>query len=186
MKDLCNAFQIANEIGIPRFTLPFSVKEGAEFIGICAKAMAPFKGDFPIGYNCADPQVDLNIYLKPWMEYFDFVGIDIYMGCFFFGTIWMFDALLRFLWSFTGKPIILCEFGYISGGAPRTKKEKLDIIRSYGAKSKKEAIANIDAFLDAMPENISSTVLRNTITMPVMYSARSSQTISTRSFRKPA
>lgn len=154
LKDLCSAFQIANEIGIPRFTLPFSVKEGAEFIGICAKAMAPFKGDFPIGYNSPGPQVDLNIYLKPWMEYFDFVGIDIYMGCFFFGTMWMFDVLLRFLWSFTGKPIILCEFGYISGGAPRSKKEKLGIIRSYGAKNKKDAIANIDAFLAAMPERM--------------------------------
>lgn len=154
LKGICNAFQIANEIGIPRFTLPFSVKEGAEFIGICAKAMAPFKGDFPIGYNCAGPQVDLNIYLKPWMEYFDFVGIDIYMGCFFFGTMWMFDALLRFLWAFTGKPVILCEFGYISGGAPKTKKEKLDIIRSYGAKNKKDAVKNIDAFLDAMPERM--------------------------------
>ena len=154
LKDLCGAFQIANEIGIPRFTLPFSVKEGAEFIGICAKAMAPFKGDIPIGYNCAGPQVDLNIYLKPWMDYFDYVGIDIYMGCFFFGTMWMFDALLRYLWSFTGKPIILCEFGYISGGAPKTKKEKLDIIKSYGAKNKKDAIANIDAFLDAMPERM--------------------------------
>ena len=154
LKDLCNAFQIANEIGIPRFTLPFTVKEGAEFIVICARAMAPFKGDFPIGYNSPGPQVDLNIYLKPWMEYFDFVGIDIYMGCFFFGTMWMFEALLRFLWSFTKKPIVLCEFGYISGGAPKTKKEKLDIIRSYGARNKKDAAKNIDAFLDNMNERM--------------------------------
>ena len=158
LKDLCGAFQIANEIGIPRFTLPFTVKEGAEFIAICAKAMAPYKGDLAVGYNCAGPQVDLNIYLKPYMEYFDFVGIDIYMGCFFFGTMWLFEALLRYLWEFTRKPIILCEFGYISGGAPKTKKEKLDIIRSYGAKNKKEARKNIGEFIENLPERMKTYV----------------------------
>ncbi|HHU84619.1 MAG TPA: hypothetical protein GXZ23_05570 [Clostridiales bacterium] len=154
LKDLCGAFQIANEIGIPRFTLPFSVKEGAEFIGICAKAMTPYKGDLPICYNCAGPQVDLNIYLKPYMNYFDFVGIDIYMGCFFFGTMWLFEALLRYLYAMTGKPIILCEFGYISGGVPKTKKEKLEIIKSYGAKNKRDARKNIEAFIENMPETM--------------------------------
>ncbi len=158
LKDLCGAFQIANEIGIPRFTLPFTVKEGAEFIGICAKAMAPFKGDMPIGYNCAGPQTDLNIYLEPYMDYFDYVGIDIYMGCFFFGTMWLFEALLRYLYVMTGKPIILCEFGYISGGAPKTKQEKLDIIRSYGAKNKKDAIKHIDTFIENLPERMRTYV----------------------------
>lgn len=158
LRDMVGAIQIANEIGIPRFTLPFSVKEGAEFIGICAKAIAPFKGDVPVCYNCAGPQVDLNIYLKPYMEYFDFVGIDIYMGCFFFGTMWLFEALLRFLWEFTQKPIVLCEFGYIGGGAPKTKKEKLAIIQSYGAKNKKAAYADIDKFLDNMPERMRTYV----------------------------
>lgn len=154
LKDICSAFQIANEIGIPRFTLPFSVKEGAEFIGICAKAMAPFKGDMPICYNSAGPQTDLNLYLMPYMEYFDFIGIDIYMGCFFFGTMWMFEMLLRYLYAMTGKPIVLCEFGYIGGGAPKTRQEKSDIIKSYGAKSKKDAKKNINKFIENMPERM--------------------------------
>ena len=122
--------------------------------------MAPFKGDVPVCYNCAGPQADLNIYLKPYMDYFDFVGIDIYMGCFFFGTMWMFDALLRYLFIMTGKPIVLCEFGYIGGGAPKSKKEKLDIIKSYGAKSKKEAKKNIEAFIENMPETMRNYIKR--------------------------
>jgi len=155
LQGLVGAMQIANEIGIPRFTLPFSVKEGAEFIAVTAKAMYPVRGDILVGYNSAGPQSDLNLYLKPYMQYFDYIGIDLYMGCFFFGTMWMFDALLRYLWAFTGKPIVLCEFGYISAGAPKSKKEKLDIIRSYGMKNKKDAKNNINKLLDNMPEHMS-------------------------------
>ena len=154
LQGLVGAIQIANEIGIPRFTLPFTVREGAEFIGICARAMAPHKGNILLGYNSAGPQTDLHILMKPYMDCFDYVGIDIYMGCFFFGTMWMFDALLRYLWIFTGKPLILCEFGYISGGAPKTKQEKLDLIRSYGASDKKDAKKNIDRFISNMPERM--------------------------------
>ena len=160
LKDICGCLQIANEIGIPRFTLPLTLKEGAEFLGICARAMAPYKGDTLICYNSPGNQVELNLLLLPYMEYFDFVGIDIYMGCFLFGTMWLFDGILRYLYALTGKPIVLNEFGYISGGAPKTKKEKLDIIRSYGAKNKRDAKKHIDTFIESLPERMRNYVKR--------------------------
>lgn len=158
MQGYIDGLQITNEMGIPRFTLPLKMNECVDFIGRTAKAMAPLKGDIVVGYNSAGPQTDLHVGMKPYLQYIDWVGIDIYMGCFFFGTMWLFDALLRYLWNLTGKPILLCEFGYISGGAPKTKQEKLEIIQSYGAKDKKDAIANVEKFLDNMPERMSKYV----------------------------
>ncbi|MCR5150189.1 MAG: hypothetical protein K6B52_03065 [Clostridiales bacterium] len=149
-----DALQITNEMGIPRFTLPLSLKQGAEFIAANAKAMFPDKGEIVVGYNCAGPQTDLNLLLLPYMKYIDWVGIDIYMGCFFFGTMWMFDALIRYLWAMTKKPVIICEYGYISGGKPKTKKEKEEIVHSYGAKNEKDARENIVRFVGNLPERM--------------------------------
>lgn len=160
LQGLVDAFQITNEVGIPRFTLPFTVKECSRFIGETAKAMMPVKGNIPVGYNSGGPQADLHEYLRPYLDYIDYVGIDIYMGCFFFGTMGLFSMLMRYLWAYTRKPVILCEFGYISGGAPKSKAEKLEIIRSHGAKDKKDAIENIERFVDGLPERMREYVKR--------------------------
>ena len=158
LKGLADGMQITNEQGIPRFTLPLTIEESARFIGINARAMFPLRGDIIIGYNCAGPQTDLNVLMKPYLKFIDYVGIDIYMGCFFFGTMWIFDALLRYLYTLTKKPVMLCEFGYISGGAPKSKEEKNDIIKSYGFANEKEARANITAFLENFPERMKEYV----------------------------
>ncbi|MCQ2462238.1 MAG: hypothetical protein MJ177_02390 [Clostridia bacterium] len=158
LKGLIHGIQITNEQGIPRFTLPLKLKQSAWFIGINAQAMAQVKGDIIVGYNTAGPQADLNILMKPYLEYIDYIGIDIYMGCFFFGTMWLFDALIRYIWAYTKKPVLLCEFGYISGGAPKSKQEKKDIIRSYGAADRKDAYKNIDKFVENLPERMKNYV----------------------------
>ena len=73
LQGLIDGIQIANEIGMPRFTVPFNIKEGIEFIGMQLEAMYPYRGDIIIGYNSAGPQADLHAGLKPYLQYCDYV-----------------------------------------------------------------------------------------------------------------
>jgi len=154
LKGLCGAIQVTNEMGVPRFTLPLTMDEAVRFIGMHLEAMYPHRGDTIIGYNSAGPQADLHSKLRPWHKFCDYVSIDIYIGCFFGVACWMsmFDSMLRYLWSLTGKPIILAEFGYISGGAPKTSEEKKAVLQRYRVNSEAEARAKLDKFMEAIHE----------------------------------
>jgi len=149
LRGLAEAYQITNEMGLPQFTKPLTTKEAVRFIGIQLQAMHPFKGGELLGYNSSGPQTDLHSLMRPWHKYCDWVGIDIYIGCFVAAGNWMFvfDALLRYLWSLTGKPIILCEFGYISGGVPKTPEERRAVLQRYGVSSEKQARENLELFM---------------------------------------
>ena len=156
LRGFIDAVQITNEMGIPHFTLPLTQEEAARFIGINAEAMYGVKQDVLVGYNSAGPQVDLHLMLKPYHKYCDYVGIDIYIGCFanVGGFMYFFEALVRYLWNLTGKPVVIQEFGYISGGAPKTKEEKRAILRQYGVGSIKEAYDKIETFVDNLNDRM--------------------------------
>ena len=152
LKGIVEGYQITNEMGIPHFTNPMTMKEAARFIGVQLEAMHPHRGDILIGYNSAGPQADLHALMRPWHKFCDYVGIDIYIGCFLSAGcwLWLFDALLRYVWSMTGKPVVLMEFGYISGGAPKTPEEKRAILQRYGVSSEEEAREKIDLVMENM------------------------------------
>lgn len=159
IKDLqgcVSGIQVTNEMGMPHFTLPLNMDEAAKFIGVQLEAIYPLREKVIVGYNSAGPQADLHYKLLSYLPYCDYVGIDIYLGCFaaFPGFMWMFDALVRFLWAMTKKPILIQEFGYMSGGKPKTKKEKIDILKSYGVSSEKEAKEKITDFVERLPKSL--------------------------------
>lgn len=160
LRDVVGAFQICNELGFPRFTQPLNTEEIVRFVGIQMEAMYPIRGDVLIGYNTAGPQADVHKMMKPYHKYCDYVGIDVYIGCFTsFGNYpWVFDMMLNYIWSFTGKPVILCEFGYISGGAPKTPDEKREVLERYGVSSEKEARNDIQAFVSRFPKSMQNRV----------------------------
>lgn len=160
IKGYVAGLQIANELGMPRFMIPYNMDECVKFLAVQMEEMYPIRGDIVIGYNCAGPQVDLHLAMKPYLKYCDYVGMDMYLGCFFSlpGFVWLFDVMVRYLWAFTGKPIVMQEFGYIGGGKPKTKKEKLQILKSYGFNSEKEAKKNIMAFVDSLPPHFRNHV----------------------------
>ena len=83
LQGLVGAFQVTNEMGIPRFTIPLKMDEAARFIAIQLEALYPVKGDILIGYNSAGPQADLHTKLRDYHKYCDYVGVDIYLGCFY-------------------------------------------------------------------------------------------------------
>ena len=155
MQGVVSGFQITNEMGIPRFTIPLTLKEAAKFIAVNLETMYPLKKDIIIGYNSAGPEALLHSELLPYVKYCDYVGVDIYMGCFFNvpGFIWIFEALCRYRWAMTGKPVLIQEFGYLSGGAPKTRAEKKAMLARYGAKSEKDAKKNIESFVNNMPKH---------------------------------
>ena len=152
LKGIAEGFQITNEMGIPHFTLPLDMRQAARFIGIQLEAMHPLRGDILLGYNSAGPQGDLHALLRPWHKYCDYVGIDLYIGSFapVGNSISTLEMMLRYLWSMTGKPILLCEFGYISGGAPKSPEERRAILQRYGVGSENEAQEKIDLVLENM------------------------------------
>jgi hypothetical protein len=163
LQGIIGAAQISNELGVPRFALPLTSDEAVEFMGMSLEAAYPLRGDVLIGYNTAGPQADHHAMMEPYLAYCDYVGIDIYIGCFSSLGNWLatYDALLNYLWSAAGKPIILCEFGYIGGGAPKTPEEKTSILRRYGASSEAEARSGITRFTANLPERMRNQVYNN-------------------------
>ena len=125
MEDLdgiVSAFQVTNEMGIDRFTLPLTLDEAAEFIGMQLEAMYPIRGDVIIGYNLGGLAIlQLPMKMAPWHKYCDYVGVDMYLGSFedIANRLDQYIAIIGFVRKVTNKPIILCEFGYIGYGNPK-------------------------------------------------------------------
>ncbi|MDR3313858.1 MAG: hypothetical protein LBS96_05305 [Oscillospiraceae bacterium] len=149
LQGLASGVCICNEIGIPRFGHPLNMDQAVRFLGVQAEAMAPFKGDIIVGYNTVGPQADQHYKMRPWFPYLDYVGFDMYIGCFFpvLTQLGIFALIAKYLWAFTGMPVMLVEFGYLAAGAPKSKAEKKAVLQKYGANSEKEAKAHIEDFL---------------------------------------
>ena len=157
-----SGIQIANEIGIPRFGHPLTMDQAVRFLGMQAEEMAPLKGEVVVGYNSVGPQVDQHYKMRPWFPCLDYVGMDMYIGCFFpvFTQLGLFELLLKYLWAFTRKPVMLMEFGYLSEGAPKSRAEKRAILERYGAPSEREAKRDIQAFVARFNETARAYVER--------------------------
>ena len=164
LRDVIGGLQISNEMGLPRFTHPFTTREAADFLAIQLEALAPIKGDILVGFNCAGPSADLLHFMKPYMKYCDYIGVDVYLGCFYTapGFFWIFKALNRYFWAMTGKPVLVEEFGYIGGGKPKTKKEKLAVLAKYGFRSEKEVRAAPEKLVERLNPSFRNEVERLT------------------------
>ena len=161
LKGIVGAFQVTNEMGIDRFTLPLTLDEAAEFIGMHLEAMYPVRGDAIIGYNLGGLSVvQLPFKMMKYHQYCDYVGLDMYLGCFepVLKNADQFITILNFVRKVTGKPIILCEFGYIGYGEPKTEEEKIAILQKYGYNSEEEARANIDDFINNLPKDMKEEI----------------------------
>ncbi len=160
LKDCTAGFQVANEMGMPHFTLPLTMQDAVRFIGVQLEELHPLRKNRIIGYNSAGPQVDLHLPMKEYHRYCDYVGLDMYLGCFFNlpGFVFLFEVMARFLWAFTKKPILIQEFGYIGDGKPKTKDEKNLILQSYGFNSEQDAIADIETFVNNLSPHFANHV----------------------------
>lgn len=159
LRGIVGAFQITNEMGIDRFTYPLTMDEAYEFIGMQLEAMYPIRGDVLIGYNLAALSIaTMPIEMKEYHDYCDYVGVDLYLGCFenLLKNANQYITVLNYVRKVTKKPVILCEFGYIGLGEPKSDKEKKEILESYGYSSEEEARADIDNFIKALPADLAN------------------------------
>lgn len=164
LRDIVGAFQITNEMGIDRFTLPLTLDEAAEFIGMQLEAMYPIREDIIIGYNLGGLSIlELPFKMTEYHQYCDYVGLDMYLGCFenVLKNADQYITILNFVRRVTGKPIVLCEFGYIGYGEPKTDEEKTAILQKYGYNSEEEARANIDDFISKLPEDMRDEIIED-------------------------
>lgn len=159
LRGIVGAFQITNEMGIDRFTYPLTMEEAYEFVGMQLEAMYPIREDVIIGYNLAALSIlDMPIKMWKYHKYCDYVGVDLYLGCFenVLKSADQYLVVLNYVRKVTGKPVILCEFGYIGLGEPKSEEEKLAILKGYGYNSEEEARADIDNFIKALPEELAN------------------------------
>ena len=159
LQGLVSAFQVMNEQTEMIFRAPLTMEESASFTALTLKVMNRFKGNTVVGYNLSANDFSTYLdYMDKYNQYSDYIGVDIYLGCFesmthnlgFFpasGWIWLIKQT-------TGRPVIMTEFGYISEGAPKSSEEKLSILQQYGAQgntlseAEKWAKANIAEFIN--------------------------------------
>ena len=142
------AYQISNELMGSRFRYNnMTIEEASYFIGVQLKAMCEAREELVaegyeeaaniiIGYNVCDFNAPEFIKcMKPYNKYCDYVGLDLYIGCFegLMKDIWYNEFMMRYIYQMTGKPTIMCEFGYIGEGSDKNDAEKdAFILSKYG------------------------------------------------------
>lgn len=159
---IAGAIQVTNEMGIDRFTHPLTLNEAADFIGMQLEAMYPVRGDIIIGYNLGGLAiVTLPFKMQKYHQYCDYVGLDMYLGSFedISHDINHYLVILGFVRKVTGKPIIMCEFGYIGYGEPKSEVEKKAVLQQYGFDSEEAATADMDTFISRLPEDMKEEIL---------------------------
>lgn len=164
LKGIVGAFQVTNEMGIDRFTLPLTLEEAADFIGMQLEAMYPLCEDVALGYNLGGLSIiTLPFLMMPYHKYCDYVGVDMYLGCFepVLKKPEQMITILNFVRVITQKPIILCEFGYIGLGEPKTQEEKNAILQNYGYANEQEARADINGFISKLPVDMREEIIEN-------------------------
>lgn len=146
------AYQISNELMGSRFRYNnMTMDEAAYFIGVQLQAMCEAReelvaegyeeaADIIIGYNVCDFTAPEFIKcMRPYNKYCDYVGLDLYIGCFenIMKDIWYNEFMMRYIYQMTGKPTIMCEFGYIGEGTDKTREEKdALVLEKYGPEFK--------------------------------------------------
>ena len=146
------AYQISNELMGSRFRYNnMTMDEAAYFIGVQLQVMCEAReeliaegyeeaADIIIGYNVCDFTAPEFIKcMRPYNKYCDYVGLDLYIGCFegIMKDIWYNEFMMRYIYQMTGKPTIMCEFGYIGEGSDKSDAEKdALILDKYGPEFK--------------------------------------------------
>ena len=158
LRDIISGIQITNEMGVSNFTYPLTMEQAAKFIGIQAEALSEVKGDLIIGYNSAGVMEELHYLMKPYLQYMDYVGVDLYYGTWYGGELHDYVSAVRKVNRITKKPIIVAEFGYISAGEPKSEADCAEILAHYGYDSEAAARADIENFVAKLPDALKSHV----------------------------
>lgn len=160
------AFQITNEMPVDRFRKPLTLEEASDYISVQLRAMYEKReenNNILIGYNVADfsmYQLFKLIDERGANKYCDYLGLDLYLGCFenTFKDLFWYDLILRGFYQQSKLPMIVNEFGYIGAGQPLTDEERIAFLQQFGYSSEQEASQHI---IDLIENEKFNPVLRN-------------------------
>lgn len=146
---IASAVQVMNELTEPQFRDPLTMEEAARFLIEVMKVVNRYKGDIIVGYNLSATDFSLFLDLmKGHNDYCDFIGIDVYLGCFesFTHNLGFVPATawLQYVWSVAKRPVVLTEFGYLSAGERMSDEDKLSLLRGYGAQG--DTVSEAEAY----------------------------------------
>ena len=157
LRDVIGGLQITNEMNLSKFASPLTLEQAAKFIGFQAQVLSEVKGDLIIGYNSAGIGENLHALMQPYLPYMDYVGVDLYFGTHGDGTLQDFVSGVREINRLTG-PVILTEFGFPGAGEPKSVQERAAVLARYGYESEEAARADIESFIEKLPEAFKSNV----------------------------
>ncbi len=157
-----SAFQISNELTVEKWMGELTKEQIVYYMGeLQMKVMYDIckANGTPTGYNTQGGDlVELPYMMVEYEDYYDFVGLDLYLGCFedAYKTNFIYELLVRHLFNISKKPIFIQEFGYISTGSPKDEQEQADYLaQMFPSHPTVEAIeADPMGFLDKWEELI--------------------------------
>ncbi len=152
-----SAFQISNELTVEKWMGALTKEQVVYYMGeLQMKTMYDIcrANGTPTGYNTQGGDlVELPYMMVEYEDYYDFVGLDLYLGCFedLYKTNFIYELLVRHLYNISKKPIFIQEFGYISTGTPKNEQQQADYLaQTFPSHPTVEAIiADPIGFLDA-------------------------------------
>jgi len=163
LRDLVDGLQITNEMQGTTFAYPLTEAEGARFTGIQLEAIYPVRGNIIIGYNTAGTCIDYHKTMQPYLDYCDYVGLDIYVTSISEEELGLsYKKQLKKVFDVVKKPLIMQEFGFVSNGAAYSAERRAEILRSYGYNSEAEAMADDINFTNQLEPQFRRILERDT------------------------
>lgn len=95
-------FQIVNEMLVEHFRFLLSTEQSYVCLGIQLEALQKVKGSIKTGFIFQSFTMVLYLRrIKPYFAYCDYIGLDLYIGCFesLLKDICFYDFIIRFIWG---------------------------------------------------------------------------------------
>jgi hypothetical protein len=117
LKDIADTWQVANELDIPIFGGPLNPNEACDLIEAGARGLKRGNPRSRAGHNIAGGEQDIYFLGRfAACDAIDYTGVDGYYGTWSDGGPRSWSDRIEQLYTLTGKPVLVNEWGYASYG----------------------------------------------------------------------
>ncbi len=127
LRGIVSAWQIANELDIPQFAGPLSLRQASELIVHGARGLKAGDPSLFVGPNSGGAPAALFLYGRLYGapgSPLDYCGVDQYYATWQPGGPESWDRRLAELWELTGAPLAINEWGFSSAGEVADQAER--------------------------------------------------------------
>ncbi|NLO83774.1 MAG: hypothetical protein GX094_12085 [Clostridiales bacterium] len=156
-KDIGTCWQATNEMHIQHFRAPLNEIQAKDFLVACIKGIKEGNPAAAVGHNSLiDEWLSLCMQIEQETGGCDYVGLDLYAGTWSSGGPDTYCEKIDQYYHAIQKPIILMEFGFASKGdmMEKPEAEATAYLKTLGIDSIQDAISDLDALIDKLPEQI--------------------------------